>query len=270
MSENVSNEVILPAFFGQDCELYGCFHLAADYLNAPTVLVCQPTVHEYDRCHRAMRQLAVQSAKKGLSTLRFDYYATGNSSGESEELSLSRMRQDVEQAIRHCRDKTGVDKLTLVGLRLGATLAAQVACHSSEVEALILYAPVFDGEQLLLDWQREQQAFDDKHSYATAQSEGDEILGFPLSPGFRKELTQKFPPENSPSALKRVLVLVDEGEADSGLLRQWVSGFEQRGVEVVVEETGEIAIWRREPMDAIVPVKTIRRMVKWLAEAHHG
>lgn len=270
MSLSSPNETVAPFYFGQNLSLYGCYHLTADYEQSPAVLICQPTGHEYERCHRAMRQLAVQSAKKGLSALRFDYSSTGNSAGDCTELSLSRMRNDIHQAIKHCREKTGVDRLALVGLRLGATLAAQLASNSSEVDSMVLYAPVFDGAKLLQEWQREQQVFYSKHSHSSQQPGPGEVLGFPVTEFFQKELARKFTPEAGILALKKVLILVDEIESDLDLLNEWIVFFEHQGIDVTLEAVENIAIWRREPMDAIVPVKTIRRIVKWLTEAQYA
>jgi len=266
MSPGSTNETIVPVYFGPDSSLYGCYNLTADYEHAPAVLICQPTGHEYERCHRAMRQLAVQSAKKGLSAMRFDYYSTGDSAGNCEELSLPRMRLDIQQAIKHCCSKTGVEHLAVIGARLGATLAAQLAGTCSEIDSLVLYAPVFDGEMLLTDWQRDQHAFYAKHSFSLQQSGPGEVLGFTVTENFQKELSQKFSPEVAGPALKRVLTLIDEAESDSALLNGWLEMFKHQGIEVTVEVIENIAIWRREPMEAIVPVKTIRRIVNWITE----
>ena len=266
MPPDLPTETILPVYFGPDSSLYGCYNLAADYRQAPSVLICQPTGHEYERCHRAMRQLAVQSARKGMSAMRFDYYATGDSAGDGEELSLSQMLLDIRQAIDHCRDKTGVAQLTLVGLRLGATLAAQLIGTCSEIDSLVLYAPVFDGEALLTEWQRDQQVFSGKLGFSPRQSGPGEILGFSVTEKFQKELGQKYAPQVPHPALKRVLVLIDEADSGSASLNGWLEKLKQPGIEVTLEAVEDIAIWRREPMEAIVPIKTIRRIVKWMAE----
>ena len=195
MSPSSPSETIVPVYFGQDSSLYGCYHLTADYDHSPAVLICQPTGHEYERSHRAMRQLAVQSAKKGLSAMRFDYHSTGDSAGNCEALGWSRMRQDIQQAIRHCCEKTGVERLTVVGLRLGATLAAQLVGSCAEIDSLVLYAPVFDGEALLAEWQRDQHDYYAGHSHMSPPTGLDQVLGFPLTGKFRQELAQKFSPE---------------------------------------------------------------------------
>jgi hypothetical protein len=64
-----------------------------------------------------------------------------------------------------------------------------------------------------------------------------------------------------------VLTLVDEGQLDSAPLNQWMELFKQRGIEVTLEAVEDIAIWQREPMDAIVPVKSLRRILSWILAA---
>lgn len=270
MSVTISNEKIAPEYFGQDSGLYGCYHLSADFQSSPSVVICQPTGHEYERCHRAMRQLAVQSARKGLSVMRFDYYATGDSAGACEQLSLPRMQQDIQSAVKACCAKTGTEQLTLVGLRLGATLAAQVAGASNNIESLVLYAPVFDGESLLADWQSEQHSFNGKHSHDQQQTSKAEVLGFSVSEAFQQELATQLSLQVSSTSLKRVLILVDAAEMESELLNSWLETLKHKGIEITLESVDNIAIWRREPMEAIVPAKTIRRIVKWMIEAQYA
>lgn len=266
LSVNMPNEKIVPVYFGQDSALYGCYHLPVESHNSSAVLICQPIGHEYERCHRAMRQLAVQSVRKGLAAMRFDYFGTGDSAGNSDEISLSQMRHDIQQAIEACSSRTRAKHLTLIGLRLGATMAAQVACCQDEIDSLVLYAPVFDGETLLHEWQHEQLTFDGKHSHKSRQAGAEEILGFPVPEIFSKELANKFLPTVSSSSLKRVLILLNEDEMQSAALSEWQEMFESHGVVVNVEAIENIAIWKREPMEAIVPIKAIRRIVQWVIE----
>ena len=259
-------EKFVPAFFGEDASLYGCYHNTKESQAAAAILICQPTGHEYERCHRAMRQLAVQAARKGIAAMRFDYYGTGDSAGDAEETTLDSMRQDIEQAIDACKGQTGSKHLTLVGLRLGATLAAQVASTCNDIESLVLYAPVLDGESLLAEWRDVQQVFDRKHSHTSQKTDSGEILGFPVTEAFQKELANEFSITTTNSTLKRVLILADEAETESAILKNWVNIFKSHGVKVTVEIPENLAIWRREAIESIVPIKTIRRVVKWIIE----
>ena len=261
-----SSETISPVYFGPDSSLYGCYHLAAESEQAPAVVICQPTGHEYERCHRAMRQLAILLSRKGISSLRFDYYATGDSAGDSEALNLSRMRSDTEQALVACRQKTNASRMALIGLRLGAALAAQLAATTDQIESLVLFAPAFDGSSLVREWREQQRVYNAKFSWLTGPGEADEILGFPVAESFRAELCRTFPPTLTGTSLKRVLILTGESDTDPALLNDWIAAFEQRAIATTVETMADPPVWHREPMDALVPVKTLRRIVAWLAD----
>lgn len=266
MPVNGPIEKIIPVFFGENSALYGCYHNTDESHDASAVLICQPIGHEYERSHRAMRQLAVQLAKKGAATMRFDYFGAGDSAGSSEETTLDRMREDIREAIVECEKRSRAEHLTLIGLRLGATLAAQAAGSHDNIEALVLYAPVLDGELLFDEWQNAQRAFNNKHSHTSMQNNKGEILGFPVTERFRNDLAKQFTLELSNPLLKRVLILVDEADIGSRPLNNWVGNFESGGAKVTVESVENIAIWRREPNEAVVPIKTIRRIVKWISE----
>ena len=96
--------------------------------------------------------------------------------------------------------------------------------------------------------------------------EANEVLGFTVPEKFQLELRRIFGPDAPGRALKRVLILTDETDSNSELVNRWVEMFNHQAIEVTFEIVENIAIWRREPMEAIVPVKTIRRIVKWIGE----
>ena len=59
------------------------------------VVICSPLTNEHDTCYWAMRQLALRLSRLGFDAVRFDYYATGNSDGSSQELSLQSCVQNI-------------------------------------------------------------------------------------------------------------------------------------------------------------------------------
>jgi uncharacterized protein len=262
-----SRERLLPYYFRDDPHrLYACRHFPASKVpDSSAVVICNSTGHEYERCHKAMRQLAVQLAKAGLSAMRFDYFGTGDSDGLGDEASLARWRGDIGSAIDECRQRTGRQKVTVFGLRLGATLAAQAMAGRDDVDTLILYAPVIDGRSLLAEW-RDAQAAHDRVQGRTASSPVlTEVLGYPLTDSFRAELLSDLAVLGPRASLRRVLILAEPGV--QGRIDELTRIMGSGGARVTVETTDVQAIWRREPMEAIVPFKLIRRVVTWLKEA---
>ena len=68
----------------------------------------------------------------------------------------------------------------------------------------------------------------------------------------------------APSAAVRRVLICTQGNVGVGdAVMQRLAG---NGAAVTAEASEDAAIWRREPMDALVPFKLIRRIVGWLQE----
>src|SRR4051794_40238740 len=87
------------------------------------VVVCAPVGHEYMNTHWCLRMLASELMRAGLHVFCFDYSCHGDSWGTFEQASVSRWVADVATAAQELADNSGVSNLSVVGLRLGATLA---------------------------------------------------------------------------------------------------------------------------------------------------
>src|SRR5918992_3821916 len=111
-----------PFFFGSSQQpLYGVYHPPkARVPRRIGVVLCYPLWQEYMRAHRAFRQLAILLAKAGFPVLRFDYFGTGDSGGDSESGDVAQWTADVCTAIDELKDTAGVRSVSLVGLRVGA------------------------------------------------------------------------------------------------------------------------------------------------------
>ncbi len=122
---------------------FGWFHPAP---GGRGVVLCSAMGHEELSAHRAWRGLAQRFAAMGMPALRFDYHGTGDSLGDDEQPGRLRAWSDsVLQAVRWMREEAGVGEIALVGMRLGATLAARAACELGGVNALALLAPAVSG-----------------------------------------------------------------------------------------------------------------------------
>jgi len=106
-------------------------------------LVCYPTGDEHSHAYRTLRQLATRISQTGTHVLRFDYYGTGDSSGETGEGDIAGWCSDIETAIAELKDMTGANRVSLIGLRLGANLAARTAAtRANDIENLVLWDPL--------------------------------------------------------------------------------------------------------------------------------
>lgn len=134
-----------PLFFGSSQRrLFGVHTPGASRPGGPRAAVlCQPWGDEYVYAHRTMRQLAIRLSFAGFHTLRFDYFGTGDSAGEESDTDVAGLEADVVTAMETLKDLAATEKVTLVGLRAGANVAASTAAASlAATEALILWDPI--------------------------------------------------------------------------------------------------------------------------------
>src|SRR6185503_1733215 len=116
-------------------------------------VICAPGGYEYTRAHRTLRHLADRFARAGIPALRFDYHGTGNSAGDDFEPDrLATWIGNVAEAVASARKATGCDRVYLVGVRLGATLAA-LASRQVSVDDLVLWNPAVSGKGYVREMQ---------------------------------------------------------------------------------------------------------------------
>jgi amino acid adenylation domain-containing protein len=134
--------------FGSGDSLYGALHGENVTGVEHAALICAPLGHEYVRAHFILQRLARKLADAGVPVLRFDYYGCRDSLGESHEATLARWQQDVVEAHRTLVQRTGAKRVTAVGVRLGATLLANVA-RQLQPSKLVFWDPVERGSEHL-------------------------------------------------------------------------------------------------------------------------
>jgi pimeloyl-ACP methyl ester carboxylesterase len=174
-----------PLFFGSsDRRLFGIYSPGSSASRA--VVLCNPWGQEYIRAHRSLRRLAVTLADAGYHVLRFDYFGTGDSSGDTADATLEGWRDDIAAAVDELRDMSGATSATVIGLRLGATLAAEVAgSRLAEISRLVLWDPVVSGTE----WRGEVRAMDAQELPPPGElGECEELLGFELTPAMRQDI----------------------------------------------------------------------------------
>lgn len=141
-----------PLFFagGTGCQLFGVLHhAAATGLTRPAFVFCHPLGEEKLWAHRAFVSYARRLAAAGYPVLRFDLTGNGDSGGRFEDLSVESACADIRAAVAEARRLTGAGSVSLLGLRLGATLASLVAETEAEVRHLVMWAPITDGDRYM-------------------------------------------------------------------------------------------------------------------------
>ncbi|MEQ9546522.1 MAG: alpha/beta fold hydrolase [Marinobacter sp.] len=215
----------MEAFYFGPSESYllGVFHPRQSTNRNEAVVLCNPFGQEYLRAHKSMRRLAINLSHLGYSVLRFDYRGTGDSAGDLTGVTADHWADDVEHAIQEAMDMAAVPKVALIGLRLGALLAAKAATNNKQVSRLVLWDPITDGSSYLGDI---------KSSVDQAQKQGSRsrILepdgtihfnGFSMPPPFQETIASLQLDNLTPSVPAPIAQIVShEAEAFTNLTRQ--------------------------------------------------
>lgn len=255
-------------FFGRpNGQLFGVLHPAETYaMREYGIVVCYPSGQEYIRSHRACRHLALRLAEVGFPVLRFDYRGTGDSAGEATSADMSTWRDDIAIAIDELRERTGVESICLAGLRLGATLAQQVAAESPDVSALILWEPIVDGaaylDELADQHQQSLWRFFNDPDRLTASMAG-EYLGFPVVSTLRSDLEGLNLLACPPRDVDEALIVELEPTAGVARLRDLLSS---AGVDVSYQHIPSFATWQEDVDKGLVPDPVLRGIVSWAEE----
>lgn len=254
--------------FGRsEAPLLGLHHApAASAPRRGALVLCHPFGSEYLRAHRSLRELAGRLAQAGFHALRFDYFGTGDSAGEGEEAELPRWLEDIGTAVEEARELAGSETVCLVGLRLGATLAALWASRAGGVRRAVLWAPVVRGSDYLQELAAEHRAWFEvrprPRDLVIAEAP-DELLGAPLGAPLRRAIEGIDLAQLERSPASRALLV---GSADPGLgalqARLAALGCEAE----CLDQPG--SSWTTGDFDQqLVPAQTIQAIVGWLAPA---
>jgi len=150
-----TEKIATPHWFGLPSRpLSGWIHSPADNTARGAVVICPTMGLEAAYSYRAVRHLAEMLAEAGFVALRFDYDGTGDSAGTDHDPDrVQAWLESVRTVVAYARD-LNVGRVSVVGLRLGATLAAVELATSGAVDDLVLWDPCASGKSFL----REQKA----------------------------------------------------------------------------------------------------------------
>lgn len=239
--------------------LYGVWHLPADGTARGAVVLAPGIGLELDLGHRALRVLADRLAQSGAAVLRFDYDGTGDSAGDDRDPDrVPAWLGSVRDAVDAAR-AAGAPHVTLVGLRIGATLAASARAGA---DALVLWDPCATGKAYL---RQESVMFALNVSTSRPEPRTDGSVDGPGS-----VYTAETVAALGELALRgddvedcaSCLVLLRDDKPDNRTTKA-VSG--RRGVQVE-EVSGQAAMLEVSGFLSKVPLGTVERIVDWVAE----
>ncbi len=262
-----------PHFFGpSERPIFGWLHRAAAPHGDLGLVICNPFGHEAQNIHRSLRHFAESSAAIGISALRFDFDGTGDSGGDdtdSERLAV--WINSIHRAVELLREATGVTRVALLGVRLGALLAALAASKRDDVCGLALIAPVVTGKA----WLREMRALhgalalnEPPHSASPLPDGAREAVGFLLSAETIAALSEVDLTSLEKRPASCVLLLDRDDLPGSARL---AAHFEFLGAQVDQRTLPGYADMMQDPHNSHVPDAMIEAITDWLcAQIEHS
>ena len=220
-------------FTGTRGALFGAYHVASASESGLGVLLCNPFGQEAIRSHRMFRVLAARLARGGSPSFRFDYFGTGDSDGEDEEVSIGQWTEDLLAADEELRRRSGCLKVSWAGLRLGATVAAITSSVAHRPpDSLLLWDPIVNGSAWL-------DELAESHDRALAEAYGGslaasrrvantpglaaESVGFPITEQLKAEIAALNPTLFDMVRCRRLVVLAGERNVALARLKEELS-----------------------------------------------
>lgn len=237
--------------------LFAWLHRPAGALAEHGVLICPPLGHEQVHSHRALRHLAERMAAQGFAVMRFDYHSTGDSDGtENDPQRLATWQANVSDAVDWMRREGCCRKVSLVGLRMGAALAALYA-EQHEVESLVLWAPIVKGRRYV----RELTALSQTAQLTAGnESAGIEAMGFVYPNELADELAQIDLLAHSVRCQQVLIASNANAAGDLALLEHLT----KQGVSAESMALSGFEGMMAEPHDTQVPDEALRSIVDWI------
>ena len=220
-------------------------------------LICQAPAYEGLVARRGMAALARRLAAAGLPTLLLDY--AGDGDGGPGELTPQAMSADAGRALDALL-VAGAARVTAIGFRFGAAIAATLAARRCEIDELALLAPAVDGREHLREWRALARVM--RKPGRDADAERLAPGGFALSPYFLAQAGRFDLAEPDLAQLRRIHVAAGPGgrklEATAAL---WSAA----GVAVELGRFADYDAFMCDATASRLPEATLAAVADWAA-----
>jgi len=208
-----------PLFIGgPERELYAGLHRSGAPAPCLGVLLVPPLFHELPRSRRLLAEVASGLAASGLPSLRFDFFGTGDSAGDSEECNFASMCADIEMALRTLCAETGVRRIAVLAWRGGSMPLLASSKSDPRTVVSVLWEPILDGAAWLAELERldaaERTAGSRAHQTEAEDGIAGQLMGVAVSKRLRRDIGTACVPD-SPTRVPHWIV----ARPDSALLR---------------------------------------------------
>jgi exosortase A-associated hydrolase 2 len=258
-----------PFFFESEAQsVFGVYHAPATLADRDVgVVIAPPWGREYLKAHRALRQLAVRFSRSGFHVLRFDFRGCGDSAGDAAQANLELWKRDVIAAVEELRDRSGVSRVVVVGLRLGATLALLAADKRRDIAALALWEPVLNGKEYVAELAAVAAGWSEGNRIETAALPAGihcDVMGFPLGEPLVESLSS-LSLEFGRRPAGKVLLLSEEPR--SAECQRLLNALRELGVNAADQRAPGARIWADSEgvARALIPQDVLGNLVDWVA-----
>jgi alpha-beta hydrolase superfamily lysophospholipase len=209
----------------------------------------------------AYTRLAEILARSGFDVLRFDYHGTGDSAGtDSDPDRVPAWLESIACAVREVRRLANVERVSLVGVRLGATLAACAGARMGGIESLVMWAPCATGKSFV----REMRAADASRGVdmETVHDGSLEALGQRFTAQTLHDLQALDAQHLKRAPARRVLVI---GRDDMPARSPLPAAYRGLGVDASFEVLSGYRSMMVEPHHSVLVPHSLEAVAEWLA-----
>ena len=137
-------------------KIFGILHRPPGQGPFPAILICHGLAGHKTGKFRLYVLLAEKLSKLGIASLRFDFRGSGDSEGDFSDMTLESEVSDALVALEYLRNRRDVDnsRIGLFGRSVGGTVALIAARKSGPVKSLATWAPLYDGDQWVDQWEK--------------------------------------------------------------------------------------------------------------------
>lgn len=255
--------------------LFGVLHGCRNPIGA-AVVFCHPLGEEKQKSYRPFVEFSRYLAANGVCSLRFDNAGFGDSDGDSVDATVESQILDTLDAIGHATSSFECDRLYLVGLRFGATIAALTAERQPNIDGLALHSPIVDCAAYWSSLLRKQQfsalsrgTKAQSKQELLAQLEAEKVIEID-SQEFSIDMVTQLSSINLLDSIKNfngrlLTTCVSEDQPARDEAENLQQKYRQIGIDCDAWLSEPREYWSESSMyDAYSPVTTYQRVLAWL------
>lgn len=239
---------------------------------AQTGLVIAPPFGEEMICTYArLAQWGKELAEQGFAMLRYHPLGTGESDGIYADFTPGQAASDAAAAVDWLRRNLCVERVGLLGVRFGATVAVRAA-QVAQPDFLILWSPVIHLQQYFRELLRLRLTKELVHQRAngvrtTARSlverleaeQSIDVIGYEISPEFYRQISADgWWPEEPPAGSVLWVDRARDGSKSGPVVERW----RKHGAKVEFALADEPVFW--EDFSAGLPHQFIDISLRWM------